>query len=518
MRWLTYAAGLVVATFVSAPLFYLVMRAMALGPYRVLEFWWRHGQVQLLMQTVALMVGVVAIANAIAIPAAWLVARTDLRYRGIWATILALPLVIPSYVSAFSWVSVLGPRGLLQGMVSFLGVERLPAIAYGYTGALFALALFTYPYLFLPLVAAMNSLDGSTEESSRVLGIGPWRTFFRVTLPQLRGSIATGSLLIALYALSDFGAVSIVRYNTLTLGVYNAYRSLFDRSGAALAGLQLAVVALAVVGLHGLVRRRERRSTTGSQRTRSVIELGRWRILARIGLSCVVVLNIGIPLLAISAWLTRSGLPQSTRGLMSATLNSFTVSSLAAIAAVVLAFPVALWVTRSPGFVGRWVERLSITGFAMPGLVVALSLVFVATRQLPWMYQTTLLVVIAYVIRFLPESLGATRNALLQFSPHYEEAARNLGHGAISTFRSVTWPLIRPGVLAGGALVFMTAMKELPATLILRPIGFETLATTIWSAASESYYADAALPALCLLFVGAVPVYRFSIQPTLRVP
>lgn len=510
--------GVVVAALVSAPLIYLCLRAIGAGPSTIVGVWLRSGQLLLLMQTLLLIVGVVALTNLIAIPAAWLVARTDLSARRMWATLLVLPLVIPSYVSAFAWVSVLGPRGMLQNVVAFLGIERLPSFAYGYTGALFSLALFTYPYLFLPLVASLRSLDGSAEESSRALGVGSWQTFYRVTLPQIRGPIAAGSLLVALYTLSDFGAVSIVRYNTLTLGVYNAYRSLFDRTGAAVVGLQLAIVALILVGLHGVFRRRDRQAAMRRSRIARAVPLGRWRVPAQIGLSAVALLSLGIPLLAITVWLGRPGALLAPRHLALAALNSVGVSAATAVVGVLLAFPIALWVVRFPGVLGRWVERISMAGFAMPGLVVALSLVFLATRHLPWLYQTIALLIIAYVIRFLPETLGATRNSLQQLSPHYEEAAHNLGYDSIATFRHVTWPLVRPGVLAGAALVFMTTMKELPATLILKPIGFETLATSIWSAASESFFAEAALPSLCLLVAGALPVYHFSIRPMLGTP
>jgi iron(III) transport system permease protein len=191
------------------------------------------------------------------------------------------------------------------------------------------------------------------------------------------------------------------------------------------------------------------------------------------------------------------------------------VSAAAAVVAVAASIPVAVWAVRYPSRVARVIARLSYSGYALPGLVIALSLVFLVTRHFRGMYQTLGLLIVAYCIRFLPEALSATRSALAAVAPAFEEAARSLGDGTWRVLRAITLPLIRSGLLAGAGLVFLTSMKELPATLILRPIGFETLATRIWSAASEGVFSEAAAPSLMLLVASAVPVWMLIIRPAL---
>jgi iron(III) transport system permease protein len=178
---------------------------------------------------------VTAASVAVAVPLAWLTARTDLPGRRAWAVLAALPLVIPSYVGGFVLVSMFGPRGLLQDALAPLGVERLPEI-YGLPGAALALTLFSYPYVLLTVRGALRGMDPALEEASRSLGSGGWATFFRVTLPQLRPAIVAGALLVALYSLSDFGAVSLLQFDSFSREIYTQYRSAFDRTPAAILG------------------------------------------------------------------------------------------------------------------------------------------------------------------------------------------------------------------------------------------------------------------------------------------
>jgi iron(III) transport system permease protein len=470
----------------------------------------------LLVRTLALVAGVSTAGVALAVPMAWLVARTDLPARRFWAVIGALPLVFPSYVAAFSLVAVLGPRGQLQRLLSGWGVDRLPEVVYGYSGALLLLTLFTYPYLYLLLVAAFRDLDPALEESSRSLGAGRWRTFFRVVLPQLRPALYAGTLLVILYTLSDFGGISIVRFNTFTLSIFNAYQALLDRTLAASLASILALLSFSFLLLETRLVGKIRPHRTGAARPVGRVSLGPWKWPALMSLGFVALLNLAIPALTVVIWGIRglmTGNPLGTAGVAAA--RSLGVSSVAAIVAVVVAIPVCVWVVRYPSRWARTVERVSHAGFVLPGLVLALSLVFVATRLARPIYQSLTLLVAAYVIRFLPEALSAVRTALASLSPRFEEVARSLGRSPLAVLSTLTVPLIRPGLLTGAGLVFLTAMKELPATLILRPTGFETLATRIWSSASEGIYSQAAVPSLWLLAVSTLPVYLLVIRPAL---
>ncbi|MCH7484611.1 MAG: iron ABC transporter permease, partial [Chloroflexi bacterium] len=189
----------------------------------------------------------------------------------------------------------------------------------------------------------------------------------------------------------------------------------------------------------------------------------------------------------------------------SAAVNSVQASGLAAIAAIAFALPVAVLSVRHPGFLSRLIERASYTGFALPGISIALALVFFGANYVPWIYQTLPLLVFAYVVRFMPQALGASRSSLLQTNPKTEEAARGLGKGRVTVFARITLPQLLPGLSTGGLLVFLTAIKELPATLLLSPIGFSTLATQIWASTNEAMFARAAAPAILLVLIAAIP-------------
>lgn len=514
--------ALVTVAMVNLPLVYIFLRAGENGWAGWLATVWTPQSAALVGRSLGLVVAAVTVALGIALPAAWLVSRTDLPARRLWATLAALPLVFPSYVASFTMVAVLGPRGYLQGWLEPLGVTRLPEIAYGFSGALLVLALFTYPYVYLLLVAALRDLDPALEESARSLGAGPWRTFTTVVLPQLRPSIYAGSLLVALYTLSDFGAVSIVRYNTFTLSIMNAYRGLFDRSTAASLATLLATIALLLVAAEGVFNRRMRPHRSRPARPPTRLPLGRWRWPSLFALGTLSLFTLGIPVGVVGFWGLRALAYGNSLGDNSlsragnAVWCSLSVSIVAALAATALALPIAAWSVHRRGRWSRWVERLSYAGYALPGLVVALSLVFFTVRYARPLYQTVPLLALAYVVRFLPEATAAIRSAMAAIAPAFQEAARSLGRSQIHVLFTVTLPMILPGLLSGFALVFLTSMKELPATLLLRPTGFETLATEIWSHASEAIYSQAALPSLTLVLATAPPLYLLVIRPALR--
>jgi iron(III) transport system permease protein len=228
---------------------------------------WRPETLSLLLRSTALAVTVGAGAAAIAVPLAWLTARTDLPGRGMWTVVTALPLVIPSYIGAYLLVSALGPRGELQGVLAPLGIEELPSI-YGFGGAWLVLTLFTYPLVLLPVRAALLRLDPALEDAARGMGRSSWSVARTVVLPQLIPAIGAGALLAALYALSDFGAVSILRFDSFTRVIYQSYRASFDRTGAAALAALLVLVMIGLLAAESRVRRARtyHRTAPGSAR------------------------------------------------------------------------------------------------------------------------------------------------------------------------------------------------------------------------------------------------------------
>jgi iron(III) transport system permease protein len=497
----------------ALPIAYLIVRAIGMGGRGAVEFV-HPDTLRILWNSVQLAVVVTGASIMLAVPLGWLTVRTDLPGRGVWAVLCAMPLVIPSYVGAFAYIAAFGPRGLLQSLLTSR-VERLPEI-YGLPGAALALTMFTFPYLLLIIRGALVGMDPSLEEASRGLGHSPFQTFRQVTLPHLRPAIGAGGLLVMLYVLSDFGAVSLMRFPTFTFAIYLEYQASFDRTRMAVLALALVVLACAILAAEARARGRIRyhRTGAGARRQPPVVALGwgRWPALALC--ASVVLLALATPVTVIGYWFARSlqssqGLGDAFGGLelvFEAARSSAWASVLAAGLAAIAALPVAVLSVRFRSRATVGVERATYVGYALPPIVIALAFVFFGTRYLGPLYPTLGLLVFAYVVRFLPEAVGATRTSLLQVPPSVEEAARSLGRSGLQALVSITAPLALPGMMAGAALVFLTAMKDLPITLLLSPPGFSTLATQIWSATDGAFYAKAAVHALLLLLVSSVPL------------
>ncbi|MEJ7764751.1 MAG: iron ABC transporter permease [Acidimicrobiales bacterium] len=508
----TAAAAALVAGIAVLPLGYLLVRAREVGLGPAGDLVLNGRTLRLLLNSLGLAAATTATAVAIGVPVAWLTTRTDLPSRRLLTVLTALPLAIPSYVAALAVIAAFGPEGALARWLGPLGVEALPEV-YGFAGAWLALSLSTFPYVTLTVRGALRRLDPALEEVSRSLGVGGWETFRRVTLPQLRPAIAAGGLLVALYTLADFGGVSLLRFDTFTRVIYVQYRGSLDRSGAAVLALVLAAVSLTVVAAEARTRTRARVAAARAARVPRTVDLGRWRAPALGFLALLVVVALAVPIATILTWLVlgaREGIDLGETAVAAG--RSARVSAGGALAALVAAWPVAVLASRHPGRLARWTERLSYAGYALPGLVVALALVFFGARVARPLYQTVGMLVLAYLVLFLPQAVGALRTTLGQVSPSLEDASRSLGAGAWATARRVVLPLVRPGAMAAFALVFLTAMKELPAALLLGPTGYDTLATGVWASTSEGFFGRAAAPALVLIVVSSVPLAFLALR------
>ena len=508
---LLVGAATIVALLAVVPIAYLVVRALsaddsarALAPLST--------TIELAWSTTLLAFGVVLAALLVGVPFAWLVVRTDLPGRRVWGLAASLPLVIPSFVAALALLGALAPRGLVQKLLEPVGVERLPELT-GYWGALIALTLATYPYVYLLTAAGLRSIDPTAEEAARSLGLAPAAVFRRVTLPALRPSLAAASLLVALYVLSDFGVVSLMGYATLTTGIYVRYESLLALESAAILALALLALALAIVlaTSRWRIRGAIHRSAPGAGRTVEVIRLGGWRWLALTFCSLALGLFLVLPV-GVLIWWTATADPITGRAAIawSAAASSAGIATAAAVAAALIVLPAALLAWRYPSPGSRWLERLTLLPSALPGIAVALALVFLGARIGSPVYQSLGLLLVAYVIRFMPYGLASTRASLDAISPRLEEAARSLGRSQLGATTVVVLPLARSGILAGAALVFLSTIKELPATLLLKPVGFETLATEIWKGTSIGAYSAVAPSALLLIAIATPLVYLLS--------
>ena len=516
-----WAPALLVAAMLLAAPVYLTIRTLGAGS-EAAELIFRTRTAWVVLRTIALMATVMAGCIVVAMPLAWLTVRTDLPARAFWRVVTMLPLALPSYIVGFAIAIGLGPRGTLQGWLeTAFGIERIPSI-YGFPGAALTLIIISFPYVLLPVRAALWNLDASLEESARALGRNRWQTFRDVTIPMLRPAILAGGLLVALYTLSDFGAVAMLRYETFTWGIFIQYGAALNRTLAAAWSLALIALALAIVWGEHTAREsgaggRYYRSGGGATRVSQPVALGKWRWPALAYCTAVVVVSLGLPTGMLAYWTIRgvsAGEPLLL--LWKATANSVGVSALAATATMICAAPIAILAVRYPGRFSRWIERLGFVGFALPGIVIALGLVYLGSQYAPWLYQSIAMLTAAYVTLFLPAAVGSLRASLVQVSPELEEAARSLGKRPLAVLTRVTLPLIRPGIFTGAALVFLLTMKELPATLILSPIGFTTLASSIWAAAEEAFFARAAAPALMLVAVSSIPLAVITVREEAR--
>lgn len=476
------------AALVVAPLVHLVMRATEQGWAAVRATLDRPRTVELVTSTVGLAATVTAASLVVGIGCAWLVARTDLPGRQVWQVLFGLPLALPSYVAAWAWI------------------DTAPNLA-GRTGAVLVLTSVSYPYVYLPVLATLRRADPALEEVARALGRGPVRTFLTVTLRQVRVAAAGGALLAGLYTLSDFGAVSIMRYETLTFSIYRAYRTLFDRTPAAVLGCVLVMIALVVVVAEGLVRRSERQDRVGrgTDRPATPIRLGWGAVPGLIGAGGLVAGTLGVPAWRMVTWVTGGTSRADLADVGRTGLTTLGLGAGAAVLTVALALPVGLLSARRPTRLSRLITAAAYGGHALPGITVALAMVFFGIRVVPSFYQRTPLLVVAYAVLFMSLAVGAIHAAVAQVPPGLDEVARSLGRSRLAAWREVTFRLASPGIGAGAALVFLTTMKELPATLLLRPTGMDTLATSLWSRTEAFSYGAAAPYAAAIVILAALP-------------
>jgi iron(III) transport system permease protein len=486
--WLTVPA-LAGGLLAILPLGYLAVRTSEAGLDRILEILARPGTLALVLRSLGLAATVTVLCLAIGITLAALVTRTRLPGRGVVGILVALPLAIPSYVAAFAWVAAV-------------------PWARGFVGATIVLTACTYPYVYLPVAAAMRSVDPSLEEVSRSLGRSHLRTFWVVTARQVWPAAASGGLLVALYTLSDFGAVSLLQYDVFTRVIHTSYQASFDRTPA-------AVLSFLLVGLTLLISAGERwsrgpveetRLGSGVARRAERVGLGVLAVPATVFVGAVLAIALVFPVASLLYWFA-TGLSAGidTSRLVTSTGTTLGFAVLGALATMAIAVPMGVLVARHRGRAATALELATWAGHALPGIVVALSLVFFGVRVAQPIYQRTPLLLIAYAVLFLPAGMGAVRAAVAMSSAGVEEVARSLGSSPLTVLRRITIPLAMPGIAAGTALVVLTIMKELPATLLLRPTGADTLATSLWTQTGVSAYGAAAPYALALVVLAVVP-------------
>ncbi len=496
-RWSSRTVAAVSSSVFAVPFIYLVVEAIERnGIWRALT---EQRTLGALGRSMLLAITVTILATILGVFMAWLTVRTDMPGRRVFRVVAAMPLVIPSFVGAHAYISATATGGLLEQAFGWRG---LPEIR-GFSGAVFVLTALSYPYVYLPVAARFASLPPSYEEGARMLGRGSRSMFTTIVLPQSAPSILSGALLVLLYCLSDFGAVNFVQYDTLTRKIFEAQ---LDPSRSIAFSLLLGTVAIAIAGGERLVRRRLPVVAGAATRRPVQYRLGRLRLAAGACVSSIVAVVLVVPVGVLGWWVIRGRTSGGRRSkavdLPDVTISSAWIGVVSAVVTVAVILPLA-WVLarRRSAFAGA-VSTVVTGAFALPGIVIALTLVqmFVGTS----LYQTYPILIAAYVLHFGGQALGTAQATVAAVPRRLDEAARLLGASPLRRLFTIDLRLMLPGLAAAAGLVLLSVLKELPATLMLRPIGFNTLATRINGTVNEALLLDAGQLSLVLIALSGV--------------
>ena len=497
-----------VVAFAAIPLAFVIYNSLLLSTDKWLVFW-SSRLPELLWNTLSLATTVSVGSIIIAIPSAWFITRRDFIGRKIATWLMILPLAIPTYVFAHIYTALLEDDGWLGNLwVTAFGTDTAIPEPYGFFGASWVLSLASFSYVFLLSRSSLSRSSQTLEDAARVQGAGPMEVFTRVTLPLLRPAIAAGLAVVVLHVLSDFGAVSMLRFQTFTLSIYLQMSGRFDYQGAAGLSFILVILSLTFLILERFFRKRQR-FYAGSQSTTMQLKkaTGKETLLIWLWLGGIATFSFLLPVAWMLAWSWDAWVADLLGNqFLTYTFNSFTVAFMAGTIAVLMALPVALYHNRKKSILSNLYLQLSSVGFVLPGPVIALGVLTfaVAISSNFTLVGGISLLIMALVIRFLPLSVQSQEASLQQLTPSIEQAGRIFGAGPLENLLRVTLPLIRNGLTTAFVLVFIDALKELPATLMLRPTGFDTLPVRIWIEASEEML-ELAAPAALMLVIGTLP-------------
>ena len=467
------------------PLVYVLLRTSQIGLKGLGEIALRARTLELIINSLTLTAAVCLTAVALGTLQAWATSRSDLKLKRLFQVVAVLPLAMPSYVLAYAWLA-------FDQSVS------------GFFGSWLVLSICTSPYVFLAVTAAFARHNSASEEVARTLGKSQLQVARSITWPAIKPAVLGSGVLVALYTLSDFGAVSLMRYDTFTRAIFNAYRASFDRDAAAAIALILILLTVFLVIMQGRITN-VKAIKESDQFRYSETKLDRWQFFVLGVLTMWFVISIVIPVSSIIYWNLIGQSAAVPAEVFRALINTLSYGLFGGLAVSAVGIAIAILVVRYRSKYGLWSEQTILLTHALPGVVIALTFVFLVNQTFPALYQTSILVVVAYIALFLPNAVAVLKVPISQVSIGIEEVSRTLGSTQMQTIRRVIIPAAGPGILSAMAFVALTVIKELPATLILRPTGIETLATRLWSATSINAFSAAAPYALLLIVVAGIP-------------
>ena len=492
------------------PTFYLVWRFLTFTRSYV-SFFRSWNVFDLLLNTMLLFIFVVISSLILGLSISIILVRFNIPGSKILFTLSVLPLVIPSYIGALTYVSAFSPKGLFVQLFSSLGINEIAGID-GFFGSWLVLTLFTYPYVLLICSSALRNLDSTVEDAARSLGKNRFNVYTQVVIPRLKKPIIFSGLLVGLYVISDFGAVSLMRYSTLTKAIYSYYEFNINGDPVIFYSSILIVLALLISFIQRGSEEARSAKVSGTPKISEKTNLSpRSKVLIYTFLSLVIFSGLILPISVLSYWLIRGlSAGNSVRAVFGGVVGSLSVSLLAALFSVIVSTPIIIMVSQYRSKFGNVLERIMLALYGLPHISVGVAILFITIKIFPSIYQSFTALIISYLIVFLPQAIGAGQASMEQVKSNYLDASSGLGMSKLKSFYRITLPLIYRGLFAGGALVFLSTMKELPQTLLLRPTGLNTMAIDIWSYASEGLFTQAAFSSFILLAISAIPTYILS--------
>ena len=518
-RKLNFASTLIIfwaiifSIILSLPIIYIFLK-ITFGINLFFDFILNYNILKITINSVLLVLLVVCLATLISLPLAFLNVRTNLPFAKYLISISVLPIALPSYVMATTQIELWGPRGIAYDILNkFFGTGPLPSF-YGLSGSVIVLTLITYPYIYIGLCATFRRFDFQMIDASRTLGASVPKTFSKIIFPLVMPTVASGSLLVSSYVLSDFGAVALLRFNTFTIAIFNRMYSSIGNYGV----LEICSIAILfcffILFIESRTRSNSRYFSNSNSANMKILDLGYWRWVILPFALIPSILGFLLPVSVLLYWFISgvyfdNSFDNLFKNIFSDILSTILVSLVSALIITLLATIAVLIIRKKIRIISFVLEKVSYIGLSLPGIVVAMSLVFFTINYVDIIYQTFIVLILGYLISFLPAVITPVKSSVSQIDPSLEEASYTLGKGKIMTFYNIIVKLSTPGVIYGGILVFILCLKELPLTLILSPLGFSTLATSIWSSASEAFFMDTAAASLILILIAGIPTYLF---------
>lgn len=504
-----YISSLLLSFFLILPLLYLLFK-ITFEFNLFFDFIFNTTILKLSLNTVSLIILVVIFSILISLPLAFLNVRTNLPFAKYLTSISVLPIALPSYVMATTQIEIWSKNGWVHNFFKmFFNMNSFPSF-YGLPGSVFVLSLITYPYVYIGLSAMFRRFDYQMIDASRTLGDSPFATARKVVFPLVKPTVIAGSLLVSLYVLSDFGAVSLLRYNTFTIAIFNRMYNSISNYGVLEISLLAILFCFIILTIETKTKNEARHFSNSNLSDLKKIDLGAWKwVIFPISL-IPLIFGFILPVSVLIYWLIIGfGENMGFKDVIQPTLNTLFISSVSAVFITIVCIPLLITIRKNIKIFSFLIDKVSYIGLSLPGVIVSMSLVFFCINYFDYIYQTFIVLVLGYFISFLPAALGPIKSSMTQIDPKLEDASFTLGASKIKTYYNVIVKLSSPGFIYGGVLVFILCLKELPVTLILSPIGFQTLATEIWSSASEAFFVKTALASIILVVIAGIPSYIF---------